>query len=201
MVKKTEEKTPKKSAEVVRVEPLNLQKIRVKVGGDALLVDRFPPDVAEAIMKKQTGESKSGKKATRDIKKEIEDAKHRLPDGTVGFPAGAFKSGMIEATSFVGDKYFSKRLIKGVVITNAENGLLPIKAKKETVLQHQIGHNTKFSPQLHNWTAEIELEYDANNVGKQDLIRLLNYAGHYFGVGIWSPRAKCGGNFGRYKVL
>ena len=26
------------------------------------------------------------------------------------------------------------------------------------------------------------------------------YAGFYYGIGIWSPRAKCGGKYGMYEV-
>jgi len=110
---------------------------------------------------------------------------------------------MIEACSFVGDKFFSKKLISGAIrIVNVEDGLVPIKFKKESILKHNIGHNTKYSPCYHGWTAELEIVYDENNISAQDIATLINYAGHYQGVGAWRPKCKAGGSgtYGTYEV-
>jgi len=187
-------------ARVEAIAPIELSTFRVTiVGKKPLLMDKFPKEVAMAIVAKQTGASKTAKK-TRDIEKEIEAAVHRLPTGEVGFPAGGLKAGMIEATSFVGDRDFSKKLIKGVKIKNAVNGLLALSFKKKDILEHQIGPNVKFSPQFHDWSITVEFEHDVNNISANDIITLLNYSGHYSGLGIWSPRSKCGGDFGLYEV-
>ena len=37
-------------------------------------------------------------------------------------------------------------------------------------------------------------------VGKTTLANMINYAGFYYGVGIWSPRCKSGGSYGMYKL-
>lgn len=160
----------------------------------------MPVGTLDAIQKKQTGESKSNKKLIRDIDLEIKEAIHITSTGKIGFPAAGFKSGMIEATSFVGDKMFSKKLIKGLQIINAVDGLVPIKFKKQDVLKHNIGSNTKHSPQFHDWTCELEIRFDENNVSAQDLATLINYAGFYSGIGIWSPRCASGGSYGMYEL-
>jgi len=188
----------KENVKQVTIAPINVSSAVVKINGKTnLLIDKMPQEVKNDILGKQTGISKSNKKI-RDIKKESLQAIHYTADGKIGFPAGGFKSGMIESTSFVGDKFFSKKLLKGVKILNGP--IVPIKFKKQDILEHSIGPNTKFTPQFHDWSCELELQFDENNISIQDLITLLNYAGFYYGLGIWSPRSKCGGDFGMYEV-
>ncbi len=169
------------------------------VGSTPLLMDRMTEETLQGIQDKQTGKMKTGKKL-RDIKKEIEEAIHYLPNKDVGFPSGGFKSAFIESTSFIGDKMFSKKLLKGIQIVNTINGLVPIKCKKKDILVHNVGSNTKHTPQFHDWTCKLKIQFDRNNISETDLATLINYAGFYYGVGIWSPRSKCGGEFGMYQI-
>lgn len=188
----------------VKMQPLQLRLVKVVVEGKepGLLMDRFPPEVQKQILDKQIGKNKPVKK-NRDLKKEVMNAVHKTSTGKVGFPAHGFKKGMIESTSFCGNKDFSKKLVSGAVnIINVVDGLVLLKFKKQTVLEHSIGHNVKFSPLFKGWTCELLLEYDENNISPQDIITLLNYAGHYQGVGSWRPKGKDGGtgSYGRYAV-
>lgn len=188
----------------VRVQQLNCNTITVPiVGKTPLLMDRMSEETMENILKKQTGEAKSGSKKLRDLDKEVKLAIHKTSTGKVGFPAAGFKRGMIESASFVGDKFFSKKLVSGGVrILNGEEGLIPIKYSKMDVFQHNIGHNVKFSPQFHDWSCELVIQYDANNISAQDIVNLLNYAGMYIGVGSFRPHCSQGGSgeFGSYSV-
>jgi len=181
---------------------LGILKVGIKqLTSTGLLMDRFPEEIREQILIKQTSKIR-GKKQLRNMDWEYENAVHKLPNGDIGFPAQGFKSAMIESTSFVGSKDFSKKLLKGIQIINSEgNDLIPIKYKKISKLKHypKLG-NTKISPYLEDWECELVIQYDQNNISPQDLVNLLNYAGFYYGIGIWSPRAKCGGKFGMYEV-
>ena len=85
-------------------------------------------------------------------------------------------------------------------IINTDNGLVSINFSKQDVMEHSIGSNTKYTPCFHNWTCELIIEFDANNVSETDIVILLNYAGFYYGLGIWAPRCKSGGNYGMYEV-
>lgn len=197
---KKEQKKEVKIKTEIKVSPLRIGRIRIPIRGKTpLVVDRFPPEVKEQILKNQTGEQKSGKEA-RDIETEIKRAIHHLPNGQIGFPARGFKAGMIESTAFAGGIKFSKKLIKGIKIVNAVDGLIPIKFKKKDILEHNIKSNTKFSPRFYDWSCEIEVEFDRNNVSETDIITLVNYAGYYYGIGIWGPRCKSSGDFGMYEV-
>lgn len=201
MKEKTKEKTKKIE---VKVQPLNLKRIKVPIEGmSALLMDRMSEEVKEGILAKQTGIAKSNKKAVRDVDKEVKDAIHVTKSGKIAFPLAGFKRGMMECTSFVGDKFFSKKLVSGAVkIVNAEEGLIPIKYKTQDILQHNVGSNTKFSPQFHGWWCTLDIMYDANNISSQDIITLLNHAGFYVGVGAWRPKSGGGGSgeYGTYQV-
>jgi len=188
----------------VKLQPIIVNKLKVTlIGKTPLLMDRFPDEARQQIIAKQTGLTKGNKKMLRNIKQEQEDAIHRTSKGVIGFPVAGFKKGMMECTSFVGDKFFSKKLVSGAVkIINAVDGLVPIKFKKQDILQHNIGSNTKFTPQFHNWSCELVIEYDANNISAVDILTLLNHAGFYVGIGSWRPKCKDGGSgeYGMYEV-
>ncbi|MAG77181.1 MAG: hypothetical protein CL811_10535 [Colwelliaceae bacterium] len=188
----------KKKVKEITIAPINVCSAVVKIKGKTpLLMDKMPQDVKDAILGKQTGVTKTNKQL-RDTKKEVIDAIHYTAEGKIGFPSAGFKAGMIESTSFVGDKFFSKKLIRGIKVLNGP--IIPIKYDKQDILEHNVGPNTKFSPQFHNWECELDIQYDANNTCIQDIITLLNYAGFYYGLGMWSPRCRSGGDFGMYEV-
>lgn len=191
--KKTEEK---KDVVEIRLVPLNMQTITVPIEGTTdLWMDKFPEETMKGILDKQCGISKGGKKKIRDTKQEIKDAIHHLPNGKVGFPVSAFKAGMCACTSFLGDKFFSKKLVSGAVrIINAVDGLIEIKSKKMVVAKHSIGSNMKFTPAFQDWSAELVIKYDANNISSSDIVTLLNYAGFYVGVGANRPKGMGGGS-------
>ncbi len=199
-----ENKETKKQVKVeekgVTVQQIDLETISFKiVGSSPLLMDKFPEESKRQITEKQMGVSKT-KKKNRDIDNEVIEAVHKTQDGKIGYPAIGFKAGLIESTSFIGDKFFSKKLLKGIQIVNSEDGLVPIQFKKQDVLEHSIQSNTKYTPQFHDWSCILQIQFDKNNISKEDLANLINYAGFYYGVGIWSPRCKSGGSYGMYKL-
>jgi len=188
----------------VALQPISVGDIIVKIKGTSdLIMDRFPDQAKRDILAKQAGISKSNKKKVRDVKAETRDAVHITSSGKIGFPSFAWKKGMMEATSFVGDKFFSKKLVSGAIkITNMEDGLIPIQFKKQYVLEHSIGANTKFSPAFKDWSCELHIRFDKNNITAQDITTLLNYAGFYSGIGSWRPKGSGGGSgeYGTYQV-
>jgi hypothetical protein len=193
-------KKPETKQVEVNVQRIALVTTNFKIQGTSpLLMDKFPEEVKKQIEDKQTGKSQT-KKKNRDIAKEIEQAVHKTSDGKIGYPAVGFKAGLIESTSFVGDKSFSKKLLKGIQIVNAVEGLVPIEFKKKDILVHNIQSNTKHTPQFHNWECNLQIQYDSNNISAEDLANLINYAGFYYGIGIWSPRCKSGGSYGMYQL-
>ena len=194
------DKKPEVEEVGIRVNQINLATVSFKITGTSpLLMDKFPEDVKKQIEDKQTGKSKVSKKP-RNIEKETLQAVHKTQDGSIGYPAIGFKAGLIESTSFIGDKMFSKKLLRGIQIVNAVEGLVPIEFKKQDVLSHSIQSNTKYSPQFHDWSCVLKIQFDKNNVSTEDIANLINYAGFYYCIGIWSPRCKSGGSYGMYTL-
>lgn len=200
MVKKA--KTKKEKTVEIKTNPLELQVFKVKIiGKTPLLMDKFSDAVKQQILDKQSKGIKAGKKMLRDVDNEVKEAIHRTSSGKVGFPFYGFKKAMMETTSFIGDKFFSKKLVSGAVqIVNVVDGLIPIKYKKQDILEHFINPNTKFTPQFHDWSCELEISFDPNNISAQDIVNVLNYAGHYIGLGAWRPKGSDGGSgvYGMY---
>ena len=187
----------------VGVPPLNIGTIRIDiVGKTPLLMDRFPEEAKKEILAKQSGLSKGNKKKIRDITEEANEAIHWTSDDRIGYPAYGFKKGMVESTSFIGDKMFSKKLVSGIRIMNVVDGLIPIEFEKQDILEHSIGSNTKFSPRFFDWKCQLVINYDMNNISASDLVTLINYAGFYNGVGAWRPKGGGGGSgeYGMYEV-
>ena len=197
-------KTKEKKIEIA-LQPINVGRVKVPLKGKTnLLMDKFPEEAKMQILAKQSGVAKGNKKKIRDTKEEIQEAIHITRTGKIGYPAFGFKKGMMECTAFLGDKAFSKKLVSGAVkIMNVEDGLIPIKFSKQTILEHNIGSNTKFTPEFHNWSCELDIQFDQNNISAQDIITLLNYAGFYNGVGAWRPKGGGGGSgeYGMYEVI
>lgn len=197
----------KKQITKIILEPIKVNDFKLKIRGTTtLLQNRFSQETKNLILDKQTGKSKSNKKKIRDTDEEIRQSIHFIDEkkNIIGTPVEGFKKGMMDCTSFVGDKMFSKKLIQGAVrIINSQGGLVPIQYKKMSTLEHNIKHNILFSPQFHEWSTELHIQYDSNNISPQDIALLLNYAGFYVGIGMWRPKCRDGGsgNHGMYEVV
>jgi hypothetical protein len=188
----------------IELPSLNLKEVTIPiVGRTPLLMDKFPKEAKEMILAKQMGISKTSGKKIRNAKEEIEHAVHKTNKGKVGFPTDAFKRGMMDCVTLVGNKMFSKKLVQGLQIVNGEDGLVVLEGGyKQDVLEHNIKHTTKFSPQFHNWKCKLVIRFDANNISENDIATLLNYAGFYVGVGAWRPKGRDGGTgtYGMFEV-
>jgi hypothetical protein len=181
---------------------MNIQTLRVKISGDTpLLMDRFPESARAEILAKQTGLAKGNKKL-RNIQEEIRQSVHYLPDGTAGFPAAGFKNGMVRAVGLASDsiRTFNSNHVMGIQIINQVSGLIPIKFKKQDTMKHYIGNNEKVSPQFWEWSCELVIRFDANNISPSDIVNLINYAGFHVGLGAWRPkcRDRGSGSYGMY---
>jgi hypothetical protein len=202
--KKVTETKPKETIRKIELRGLNIKTLRVNiVGKSPLLMDKIPKEVLDSILAKQTGISNTNAKKIRDPKEEIKNAIHYTSDGKIGYPVQGFKRGMMDCAVRLGNKFFTKSLVAGSIrITNAEDGLILIKSDKPTVFERNISHNTKYSPMFKNWSAELIIKFDANNISEQDIITLINYAGFYVGIGSWRPKCRDGGSgeYGCYEI-
>lgn len=62
----------------------------------------------------------------------------------------------------------------------------------------QAARITRYRPKVRNWSVEATVFYAPQVVEEADLLRALENAGNFAGVGDFRP--ECGGNFGRFSV-
>ena len=61
--------------------------------------------------------------------------------------------------------------------------------------------NIAYRPEFVEWTCEIVIEFDKNQITPDQIINLVNQAGFTSGVGDWRPSApKTPGNHGMFEV-
>ena len=200
----TKKEETKKVVKKIELMPLNIKTITINIiGKTPLLMDKMPQETLNNILAKQTGLSNTNKKKVRDTSNETSNAIHKTSMGKIGYPASAFKKAMIDATSRVGDKFFSKGLVMGAIrIINSVEGLVLLKYSKQSVLEHNVGSNVKFTPMFQDWSCELKIQFDANNITAEDILTLVNYAGFYVGIGSWRPKCRDGGSgeFGQFEI-
>ncbi len=189
--------------EKINLKKLDLGLIKVKIVGDS---DYLPEPMDMAVLEKYN-KIKSKQSYKKDDISEEEKVKAKFyytENGKMGIPARAFYNSMIRASSYLFDiKQGGMRNIKeGVTI---KGDILPLKSKKQKVITHW-GRTSgiKGSPRkimrnaFENWSVELTIQYNKNNLSAEQIINVLNWAGFHIGVGGF--RKEKTGNFGAFHV-
>jgi hypothetical protein len=140
----------------------------------------------------------------RDWKKTLEVVKGKLlQDGCVyGIPAGTFKRVMVEAARW--DEVGMDK-VRGVVqvMHNKPSHLVRIKSGHPSdhaaIVTHQGQTFTRMRPRFTDWSATLRVKFIKGEIGRDDIVRLLQYAGSHVGIGDFRPQ--CGGSNGTFEVV
>lgn len=172
-----------------------------------ILVHRFSEKAIGTMLDNMMGKAKV-KKAPKNPKAEYEAAKYLDKKGRECIRADAVKKSMVEAFSFVDG--LTKKLIKGGIFVRAQGRgpggepLIPLKYKRRYMNQApvRIGQgktDLRYRPCYEGWSAEFEIEFDANVFTSSQVLHLLHQAG--FCIGLHEDRpGKSGGDYGRFEV-
>lgn len=185
---------------VIELDPVQTMHMELKiVGTSPLLMHKFSDSAKADMVSKQIGVTREKKK--RDIKTEMEEAIHRLPDGTVGFPASGFKKAMVETAPYL--KSMNKKLAKGSFFIMAESNLVPIEYKEQVQNEATVKLATgvsmvRYRPEFREWVCVLKIMYNANQLSPQQIINMANVAGFHIGVGEWTPQHD--GSYGMFTV-
>jgi hypothetical protein len=143
---------------------------------------------------------------------EAERGTYRHEDGTLWFPAAAFRGALVSAGAGhkIG-KRFARSLLAGTVFATDEAAALTDPDTGKPVTEYTIDVRRcvppgarggvsvlRARPRLDAWAASFALEYDETMVDPQTILHFLEIAGRSIGVGNFRP-AK-GGWFGRFAV-
>lgn len=185
----------------LHVEQTKIATIKVKiVGTSPLLQNALSERKIAKILGKGIGEP-SKKNEPRDIKREVEEAKHKLPNGKIFIPAYAFKAGIVEMTPYF--ENVNKKMMAGVQVLPVQ---IPIKYKSEEI-NRDVGRNQYmgkkipvviFRPQFNDWSCELIIKFDESLISPDRIVALLKKAGLQDGVGDFRPQR--GGLYGMYEV-
>jgi hypothetical protein len=173
------------------------------IGASPLLMNS-----AAAFTIADTGKSKT-RQNIPSPEDEAEAGTYRLDDGTLGFPAAAFKKAVVAAAK---GRKVGKLGLPGIVLASVFETtehvplIHPDTGKPLTDYTIDIrgarpqgqGMVRRARPRLDAWACDIELEYDDELVA-EDLVReLLERAGRNIGVGNFRPEKS--GRYGRFVV-
>ena len=211
----------KKKAEVeVRKIHTEVAEIPI-VGTGTLIVNKFANKAIEMIKGTQTGTTDKTKK--RALKVPFDDfceSLHVIPGAklppkklgaweewpykpdTFGFPASGFKLGICAAAR---DTELSSYLAKGGI--HVIGDLVPLKYKRLIMREDMVKvgwpkkADIRYRGEFTDWSAVVQVRYDASVITRDQIANLLMTAGHYSGLGENRPSSpEKPGPHGTYKI-
>jgi hypothetical protein len=158
------------------------------------------------------GSTAKGKKVreARDFDEDCQSAMHKSTEGWIGIPAASFRAACISACRLVG---FKMTLAKMSVFIEAEGfdqvdgvPLVRIHGDWERMDMHTRNAtgvvDIRVRPMWREWSANLRVQYDAEQFREEDVANLLMRAGMQVGVGEGRPDSKnsAGLGFGTFKL-
>jgi hypothetical protein len=187
-----------------------LQKIKVEMatisikGLSPLIMHRWSEKARKEMLDKQM--KKTVKKDPKEPEEQYEASIYRLDDGSLGFPADAFKKAMIRGAKQIGLVMTDARtsfFVHGTYCTRDDRELVPISGEvhpREDMVR--IGQGTadiRFRGQIVEWSADLNISYNSSITSFDQIVNMLHAAGYGVGVGEWRPEKD--GTFGRFEVV
>lgn len=190
----------------IRLKPIEKETIIVPIRGvTPLIMQKWSEKAKNMMREKQSGgavKPKHGKKVPED---DAEAATYRLPDGTPGLPATAFKAALCDAA----------RMFEGVTMTQLKTcifveGVGPeqlVAITGDRTIREDTPRNAtgvvdlRYRPQFDPWSADISITYPKSVLDIESVLQLVTAAGDG-GVGSWrpsSPKSKSG-SYGRFEI-
>jgi hypothetical protein len=152
-------------------------------------------------LKMETGKAASSKKnreakSTDDM---FEESRYQSPEGWDGFHAGAIRSALISACRLVGFKMTLAKLSLFVVqdgwdVKEPQIPLIRIygeACKQEDMARVETGQPyVTVRAAYHNWSAKVNIRWDADQFTTDDVASLLSRVGLQVGIGEGRPDSK-----------
>lgn len=187
----------------ISIKPLKIGKLKIKVVGRS----PYLPEPMDMAVLERYNKKKSKQTYIKDDISEEDKAKEKYyftSEGKEGIPSRAFYNAMIRASSYIFDKKDGgmRNIREGV---NVLGDIIPLKFKKKTEVTHwgRMSGMTKAPRKIirnafHDWSCELEVEYNQEQLSPEHIINILNWAGFHIGVGAF--RKEKTGNYGSFYV-
>ena len=216
---------PKPGATTINIPPIQVDVMRVRVKGlTPLIAHKFSEKTRKQLLDKSMNKKVKTREA-KDPEALFNAARYRVDengiytsgDGADAIPARYFKEAMIEAARLIDgvsmvemrQLIFVEPGVDGIPILNGKGtyGLNGIEPEVDESIQRVGGKgrgtgtpDVRFRPLYRQWGAEFDVHYNANLVGPEEVLNLLNYAGFHCGVCEHRP-SKSGGQNGQFQVV
>ncbi len=182
--------------------------------GTPLVIHRFSAKTKKQMKDKMEEGKSAGSKKNREAKSTdttYEEARYRHADGWDGFNASSLRCAMISACRLVGFKMTLAKLSLFVVADgpDASEPQIPLvriigePRKQEDMARVETGQPyVTVRAAYHDWSAKINLRFDADQFTVQDVANLLARVGLQVGLGEGRPDSKnsAGMGWGLFEV-
>lgn len=190
----------------IRLERIERRTIHVDIQGvSPLIPHRWSEKARRQMRESQSGTTAKTKREAKSPEEEAEASLYRLPDGSPGMPAPAFKSAIIGAV----------RMFRGITLVQAKSAVFVVgegaeqlvRIDGEMTMREDMPRNANGNPDLRYryafwpWRATLQVQYLATLIDESSALALIDAAGDG-GVGDWRPSApnSLTGMFGRFQV-
>jgi len=178
-------------------------KVKSRMGSTYIPHKLTPENVREfGVFKKQMGQSV--KKTLRNLDAEYESCFYRTVDGKYGIPAASFAASILDAAvACMIPKTQIKRAIR-IIGDIYELKYEKLNKREDVVRQSGMtkAPDIRIRPEFINWSCDIAVQFDENQISGDQIVNLINQAGFSTGVGDWRPGApKSSGTHGMFEVV
>lgn len=206
---------PKKKTEAVTISPPNIHSVRLRIEGTAPYAqlrfsEKAEKQMAEKMMAGPTAKKGKAKEA-RDFDEDFRQAQHISEDGWIGIPASAFRIAMVDACRLVG---FRMTLAKLSLFARSDGvdkldglPLIRIEGDPEPNRMHVRNANgvadLRVRAMWRKWSANVDIEYDADQFKLSDVVNLMARVGRQVGIGEGRPNSKqsTGLGWGTFEIV
>ena len=190
---------------VAELQPIKVETAAIGVRGlSPLIMHRWSEKAKREMLDKQM--KKTVKKEPKSPEDQYESSVYRFENGDIGFPADAFKKSMIRGAKLIGLVMTDARtsfFVHGQYCERDDRELVPIegelKPREDMVRLNGQTADIRFRGQVLNWSATLNISYNASITSFDQIVNMLHAAGYGVGVGEWRPEKD--GTFGRFEVL
>lgn len=195
-MKKSEKKT-------IEIPELTFAQVEIEIQSKtSLIVHRFDEKSKKQMLDKQTKKDIKAKTAKNPEEQYLNSIYFFKDKRRTGFPANAFKAGMVRAGKQL-DMIMADLRGKFWILDDGEN-LIEIRGQhrmREDLVRLNGGTaDIRYRAEYPVWEATIRIEYIPALISKEQLTILLQLAGVSCGIGEWRPEKCNSGNNGLFTI-
>jgi hypothetical protein len=192
---------------LIEINRPNIKTVAFPVTGTSPLIShKWSEKAKKQMLDKQMKKASKGREA-KNPEQDFRDSLYLLsngehPNGPYGFPAVGFKASAVRAAKQVDGMTMTDARSWFFVIPD-DGDLIKLKGDKphirEDMVKIQQTTDIRFRGQFDNWSAVLNIKYNADQISDEQLLNLFELAGFSCGIGEW--RMERGGTFGTFTLL